>query len=41
MDLAGFQLEPVIFHVNKVWFEEEKDIPNMREKPRKSQSFTE
>ena len=41
MALAGFQLEPVIFHVNKVWFEEEEDIPNMREKPRKSQSFTE
>ena len=41
MALAGFQYEPVSLDVNEVCFEEEQDIPNMREKSRKSQSVTE
>ena len=38
--LIGFQNEPE-FIVNEVCFEEENDIPNMREKSRKNQSVTE
>ena len=41
MGLAGFQYEPVSLDVNEICFEEEQDIPNMREKSRKSQSVTE
>ena len=41
MDLAGFQYEPVTLDVNGVCLEEEKDIPNPREKLRKRQSVTE
>ena len=35
-----FQYEPVSLDVNEVCFEEEQDIPNTREKSRKSQSVT-
>ena len=38
MALAEFQYEPVSLGVNEVCFEEEQDIPNKREKSRKSQS---
>ena len=41
MTLVGFQYEPGSFDVNEVCFEEEQDIPNTREKSRKSQSVTE
>ena len=41
MTLVGFQYEPGSFDVNEVYFEEEQDIPNTREKSRKSQSVTE
>ena len=41
MALAGFQYEPVSLDVNKVFFEEGQDIPNTREKSRKSKSVTE
>ena len=44
MALEGFQYEPVApvsLDVNKVCFDEEQDIPNTREKSRKSQSVTE
>ena len=41
MALVGFQYEPVSLDVNEVCFEEEQDIPNTREKSRKSQSVTE
>ena len=40
MALVGFQYKSVSFDVNKVCFEEEQDIPNTREKSRKSQSVT-
>ena len=36
---VGLQYEPVNFRCNEVCFEEEKDIPNTREKTRKSQSL--
>ena len=41
MGLVGFQYEPVSLDVNEVCFEGEQDIPNTREKSRKSQSVTE
>ena len=41
MALVGFHYEPVSLDVNEVCFEEEQDIPNTREKLRKSQCFTE
>ena len=41
MALVGFQYELVSLHVNEVCFEEEQDIPNTREKSRKSQSVAE
>ena len=41
MALVGFQYKSVSFDVNKVCFEEEQDIPNTREKSRKSRSITE
>ena len=41
MALVGFQYELVSFHVNEVCFEEEQDIPNTREKSRKSQNVNE
>ena len=40
MALVGFQYEPVSLDVNEVCFEEQ-DIPDTREKSRKSQSVTE
>ena len=36
MALVGFQYETVILDVKNVCFEEEPDIPNTREKSRKS-----
>ena len=41
MALVGFQYETVSLDVNEVCFEEEQDIPNAREKSRKSQNVTE
>ena len=41
MALVGFRFEPVSLDVNKVCFEEKQDIPNTREKSRKSQGVTE
>ena len=41
MALVGFQYEPVSLDVNKICIDEEQDIPNTREKSRKSQSVTE
>ena len=41
MALLGFQYEPVSLDVNKICIDEEQDIPNTREKSRKSQSVTE
>ena len=41
MALVGLQYEPVSLNIKEVCFEEEQDIPNIREKPRKSQSVTE
>ena len=38
---VGFRCEPVSLYLNKVCFGEEQDIPNTREKSRKSQSVTE
>ena len=38
--LVGLQYEPVSLNVNKVCFDEEQDIPNTREKSRKSQRVT-
>ena len=38
MALVGFQYESVSLDVNEVCSEEEQDIPNTREKSRKSQS---
>ena len=40
MALVGFQYKPVSLDVNEVCFDEEQDIPNTREKLRKSQSVT-
>ena len=40
MTLIGFQYEPVSLDVNKLYFEEEQDISNTREKLRKSQSVS-
>ena len=40
MALVGFQYEPFSLDVNEVCCEEEQDIPNAREKSRKSQSVT-
>ena len=37
MALVGFKYE----EVNKICFEEEQDMPNVREKSRKIHSFTE
>ena len=34
MALVGFQYEPVRLDINEVYFEEEQDIPNTREKSR-------
>ena len=39
--LVGFQYEHVSLDVNEICFEEEQDIPNTREKSRKSKSITE
>ena len=41
MALVGFQHEPANLDVNEICFEERQDIPNTREKSRKSQSVTE
>ena len=41
MALVRFQYEPVSLDVNEVCFNEEQDIPNTREKSRKSRSVTE
>ena len=41
MALVGFHYEPVTLDVNEACFDEEQDIPNTREKSRKSQSITE
>ena len=41
MALVRLQYEPVSLHVNEVCFEEEQDIPNTREKSRKSKSVIE
>ena len=41
MALAGFYYEPESLNANEVCFEEEQDIPNTREKSRKSQNVTE
>ena len=41
MALVGFRFEPVSLDLNKVCFEEKQDIPNTREKSRKSQGVTE
>ena len=41
MALVEFQYEPLSLVINEVCFEEEQDIPNTREKSRKSKSFTE
>ena len=41
MALAGLQYEPVSLDGNKVCFDEEQEIPNTHEKPRKSQSVAE
>ena len=41
MTLVGFQYETVSLDVKKVCFNEEQDIPNTREKSRKSQRVTE
>ena len=41
MALVGFQYESVSLDVNEVCFEEKQDIPNTREKSRKSQNVTE
>ena len=41
MALVGFQYKPASLDVIKVCFDEEQDIPNTREKSRKSQSVTE
>ena len=41
MVLVGFQYGPASLYVRKVFFQEEQDIPNKREKSRKGQSVTE
>ena len=44
MALVGFRYEPVSLDVKEVYFEEEQeslDIPNTREKSRKTESVTE
>ena len=41
MTLMRFQYEPLGLDVNKVFFDEEPDILNTREKSSKSQSVTE
>ena len=41
MALVGFQYEQVSLYVNEVGYYEEQDIPNTREKSRKSQGGTE
>ena len=41
MALVKFQYEPVSLGVNEVCFDKEQDIPNTREKSRKSQTVTE
>ena len=41
MTLVGFQYETASLDVMKVCFNEEQDIPNTREKSRKSQRVTE
>ena len=41
MALVGFQYESVSLDVNEVCFEEKQNIPNTREKSRKSQNVTE
>ena len=41
MASVGFQYEPVSLGVSEVCSEEEQDIPNTREKSRKSQNITE
>ena len=41
MDLVGFLYKPVSLDVHEVCLEEVQDIPNTREKSRKSQSVTE
>ena len=41
MASVWLQYEPVILDVNEVCFEKVQDIPNTREKFRKSQSVTE
>ena len=41
MALVGCQYEPMNLDVKQACFEEEHDIPNTREKSRKSQSVTE
>ena len=41
MALAEFQYELVSLDVNEVCFEKEQDIPNTREKSRKSEGVTE
>ena len=40
MALVGFQYEPVSLDLNEIFFKEEQDILNTREKSRKSQSVT-
>ena len=40
MVLVGFHCEPVSLDVNETCFDEEQDIPNTGEKPRKSQRVT-
>ena len=41
MALVGVKHEPVGLDLNKVCFDEERDIPNTREKSRKSRRVTE
>ena len=41
MALVGFHCKLVSLDVNKICFEEVQDVPNTREKSRKSQSVTE
>ena len=41
MAIVGFQYEPASLVVNKVCFDKEQNIPNTREKSRKSQSVSE
>ena len=41
MAFVGCQYEPVRLNANEVCFDEENDIPNIREKLRKRQNVTE